>query len=55
MKTTFTKADFARWGSQGGQKARHALSPEKARAMVKAREDRKKGATGQPGGKEEAI
>ena len=52
MKTTFTKADFARWGSQGGQKAKHSLSPEKARAMVKAREDRKEGVQGQPGGKE---
>src|ERR1017187_8462797 len=48
MKSTYTRSDFVRWGRAGGLKARHGpLSPEKARSMVKAREDRKKAVAGQ--------
>jgi hypothetical protein len=43
MKRTFTRADFQRWGAQGAKLRRHRkLSPEQARAMVKAREAKRK-------------
>lgn len=36
---TFTRADFQHWGSQGAKTRTHrTLTPEQARAMVKARE-----------------
>lgn len=30
---TFTVAEFRQWGAQGGKKATHALSVERAREM----------------------
>ena len=40
-KTTYTKADFARWGAIGGSISRRKLTPETARAMVESREAKK--------------
>lgn len=34
----FTVADFQKWGAIGGRKSRRVLTPEQARAMVRARE-----------------
>jgi len=38
---TFTLAQFRLWGSQGGRKSRRVLTPKQARAMVKAREQKR--------------
>jgi hypothetical protein len=33
---------FRKWGSEGGRKASHTLTPEQAKKMVKAREAKRK-------------
>jgi len=35
---TYTAADFKRWGAQGGAKSKRTLTPAQAKAMVAARE-----------------
>lgn len=37
MKTTFTLADFQKWGRKGGQKSRRTWTPEQKKAMVAKR------------------
>ena len=39
---TYTAEDFKRWGAQGGKKSRRILTPEQARAMVLAREKKRR-------------
>jgi len=40
---TYTTADFARWGARGSKARKHRkLTPEQARAMVRARERKRK-------------
>ena len=33
---------FRKWGSEGGKKSKRVLTPEQAKAMVKAREAKRK-------------
>lgn len=39
---TYTAEDFKRWGAQGGRKSRRELSATQARAMVAARERKRR-------------
>lgn len=39
---TYTADDFKRWGAQGGRKSRRELSATQARAMVAAREKKRR-------------
>jgi len=39
---TYTAADFQKWGAQGGAKSKRKLTKSQARAMVRARELKKK-------------
>jgi uncharacterized sporulation protein YeaH/YhbH (DUF444 family) len=38
----FTTADFQRWGAQGGVKSRRTLTAAQAKAMVAAREKKRR-------------
>ena len=39
---TYTEKDFARWGAQGGAKSKRVLTPDQAKAMVRAREKKRR-------------
>ena len=39
---TYTLEDFKRWGALGGTKSRRTLTAKQAKAMVKARESKRK-------------
>ena len=39
---TYTAADFKAWGSQGGAKSKRVLTAEQAKAMVSAREKKRR-------------
>lgn len=39
---TYTAADFQKWGAQGGRKSKRVLTAAQAKAMVAAREKRRK-------------
>jgi hypothetical protein len=39
---TYTADDFKRWGAQGGAKSKRVLTPAQARAMVAAREKKRR-------------
>lgn len=39
---TFTLDDFKKWGAQGGAKSKRTLTPEHAKAMVAAREKKRR-------------
>lgn len=38
----FTREQFVKWGAIGGSKSKRVLTPEQARAMVAAREAKRK-------------
>ena len=39
---TYTAEDFKRWGAQGGRKSKRELTSEQAKAMVAARERKRR-------------
>ena len=39
---TYTTADFKRWGAQGGAKSKRVLTAAQAKAMVAAREKKRR-------------
>lgn len=39
---TYTAEDFKRWGAQGGRKSKRELTSKQARAMVRARESKRR-------------
>lgn len=39
---TYTAEDFRRWGAQGGAKSKRTLTPAQAKAMVAARERKRR-------------
>lgn len=39
---TYTADDFKRWGAQGGAKSKRKLTAEQAKAMVVAREKKRR-------------
>jgi uncharacterized sporulation protein YeaH/YhbH (DUF444 family) len=39
---TYTAADFQKWGAQGGTKSKRVLTAAQARAMVAARERKRR-------------
>jgi hypothetical protein len=39
---TYTLADFQKWGAQGGRKSKRELTTEQAKAMVAAREKKRR-------------
>lgn len=39
---TYTAEDFKRWGAQGGAKSKRTLTPAQAKAMVAAREKKRR-------------
>lgn len=39
---TYTAADFQKWGAQGGAKSKRELTPAQAKAMVAARERKRR-------------
>lgn len=39
---TYTAADFQKWGAQGGKKSKRVLTPAQAKAMVAARERKRR-------------
>lgn len=39
---TYTAADFKAWGAQGGAKSKRTLTPAQAKAMVAAREKKRR-------------
>ena len=39
---TYTAEDFKRWGAQGGAKSKRTLTPSQAKAMVAARERKRR-------------
>ena len=39
---TYTAADFERWGAQGGAKSKRVLTAAQAKAMVAAREKKRR-------------
>lgn len=39
---TYTAEDFKRWGAQGGAKSKRTLTPQQAKAMVAARERKRR-------------
>lgn len=39
---TYTAEDFKRWGAQGGRKSKRELSAAQAKAMVAAREKKRR-------------
>jgi len=39
---TYTAADFQKWGAKGGAKSKRTLTPAQAKAMVAAREKKRR-------------
>lgn len=39
---TYTASDFQKWGAQGGAKSKRTLTPAQAKAMVAARERKRR-------------
>lgn len=38
----FTSEDFQKWGGEGGRKSKRTLTKKQAKAMVRARESKRK-------------